>query len=98
MGPGKADLLEGIRDTGSIAQAASRMGMSYMRAWGLVRTMNGCFREPLVVAERGGNTRGGARLTQSGEQVLGLYREMERQALASTQPNWERLRRFLAAP
>ncbi len=29
LGPGKADLLEGIRETGSIAAAGRRMGMSY---------------------------------------------------------------------
>ena len=36
MGPGRADLLEGIAETGSIAEAAKRMGMSYKRAWSLV--------------------------------------------------------------
>ena len=36
LGPGKADLLEGIRDTGSISAAGRRMRMSYKRAWQLV--------------------------------------------------------------
>ena len=40
IGPGKADLLEGIRETGSIAAAGRRMGMSYKRAWTLVEGMN----------------------------------------------------------
>ncbi|MBL7309493.1 ModE family transcriptional regulator, partial [Escherichia coli] len=31
LGPGKAALLSGIRDTGSIAAAGRRMGMSYKR-------------------------------------------------------------------
>src|SRR5258706_6060554 len=53
LGPGKADLLEAIRGSGSIVAAASSLGMSYMRAWKLVRTMNGCFASPLVVATRG---------------------------------------------
>ena len=43
LGPGKADLMEGIRDTGSIAAAGRRMGMSYKQAWLLVETMNACF-------------------------------------------------------
>ncbi|WP_408870552.1 winged helix-turn-helix domain-containing protein, partial [Elioraea sp.] len=47
IGPGKADLLAGIAETGSIAAAARRMGMSYKRAWLLVETMNGCFRAPV---------------------------------------------------
>lgn len=32
FGPGKAALLESIRDTGSISAAARGMGMSYKRA------------------------------------------------------------------
>lgn len=43
FGPGKAELLEGIRETGSIAAAGRRMGMSYKRAWYLVEAMNGHF-------------------------------------------------------
>src|SRR5262245_48258262 len=50
LGPGKADLMEGIRDTGSIAAAARRMGMSYKQAWFLVETMNACFPPPLGAA------------------------------------------------
>jgi len=52
LGPGKVDLLALIGETGSIREAAERMGMSYMRAWTLIKTMNACFREPLVVASR----------------------------------------------
>ena len=54
IGPGKADLLEGIRDTGSIAAAGRRLGMSYKRAWLLVETMNRCFSRPMVEALKGG--------------------------------------------
>jgi len=32
MGPGKADLLRAIAETGSISASAKRMGMSYRRA------------------------------------------------------------------
>jgi molybdate transport system regulatory protein len=77
IGPGKADLLEGIRETGSIAAAGRRMGMSYKRAWYLVETMNGCFRMPVVAAAKGGQGGGGARLTPFGEKVLAAYRRMQ---------------------
>jgi len=33
IGPGKAKLLESIRDTGSISAAVRDMGMSYKRTW-----------------------------------------------------------------
>ena len=54
LGPGKADLLELIRDTGSIAAAGRAMSMSYKRAWSLVEEMNHAFRAPLVDSSRGG--------------------------------------------
>jgi molybdate transport system regulatory protein len=76
IGPGKADLLDLIRDTGSIAAAGRAMGMSYKRAWLLVTTMNDCFKTPLVVASRGGSERGGASLTVAGEAVLAAYRRL----------------------
>lgn len=77
LGPGKADLLEGIRTTGSIAAAGRAMGMSYKRAWSLVEEMNAAFREPLVASVRGGAKGGGARLTGAGEAVLDHYRRLE---------------------
>ena len=41
IGPGKADLLEAIRDTGSISAAGRKLGMSYRRAWLLVDDAHG---------------------------------------------------------
>jgi molybdate transport system regulatory protein len=81
LGPGKADLLEAIIDTGSISAAARRMGMSYRRAWLLVDTMNRCFEKPLVTAATGGSGGGRAQVTALGETVLKRYRGMERKAL-----------------
>ncbi len=77
LGPGKADLLEGIRDTGSIAAAGRRMDMSYKRAWGLVEVLNAMFGAPLVLSARGGSDGGGASLTPAGARVLALYRAIE---------------------
>ena len=77
IGPGKADLLELIRDTGSISAAGRAMGMSYKRAWMLVETMNAAFREPVVDSTRGGTGGGGARLTGTGAAVLAHFRAIE---------------------
>lgn len=80
IGPGKADVLQGIAETGSIAEAGRRLGMSYQRAWSLVRAMNQDFVAPLVAAQRGGSAGGGASLTETGQQVLRAYRAVERDA------------------
>jgi len=92
MGPGKADILEGIKETGSIAAAGRRMGMSYKRAWLLVETMNRCFRTPLVETSRGGRTRGGATLTPAGELVLACYRRMESRTQRAIEKDMAKLR------
>jgi molybdate transport system regulatory protein len=76
LGPGKADLLERIRETGSISAAGRRMRMSYKRAWQLVDELNGLFDMPLVTASTGGSGGGGAALTRRGEDVLARYRRM----------------------
>ncbi|WP_442772090.1 winged helix-turn-helix domain-containing protein [Paenirhodobacter enshiensis] len=76
FGPGKADLLEAIRDTGSISAAGRSMGMSYKRAWSLVEEMNAAFAEPLVASARGGAHGGGAQLSQAGEEGGSPYRTL----------------------
>lgn len=77
LGPGKADLLDLIAQHGSIAAAGREMKMSYKRAWMLVEEMNSAFRNPLVDRTRGGSHGGGARLTDTGVEVLELYRKIE---------------------
>jgi molybdate transport system regulatory protein len=83
IGPGKADLLEAIRDSGSISSAGRALGMSYKRAWNLADTMNRCFKEPLIDTATGGGGGGGAMLTSFGEKVLQRYRAMERRTDAA---------------
>lgn len=80
MGPGKADLLAALAETGSISAAARQMGMSYKKAWYLIDTMNRCFREPVVQTVKGGRGHGGAKLTTMGQQVLDRYRAIESRA------------------
>lgn len=97
LGPGRADLLEAIGSTGSIRDAARSLGMSYMRAWELVRSLNEEFSKPLVAAARGGARHGGAALTAEGAAVLALYREMEAASLRATAAAARRLLRRLRA-
>lgn len=95
LGPGKAELLQLVQQTGSIREAAQRMEMSYMRAWTLIKTMNECFAGELVVASRGGKQGGGAELTDMGRELLLLYQKMERDSLQACQGSLKRLAQFL---
>jgi len=80
MGPGKAELVERIAETGSISAAARAMGMSYRRAWQLVEALNRDFREALVTTAIGGSRGGGARVTPYGRRLAAQFRAMESKA------------------
>lgn len=95
LGPGKMQLLALLVETESLNEAARRMKMSYMRAWMLVKTMERCFREPLVMAHRGGKSGGGMKVTETGRRVLALYQEMESAALKSVEDPWRQLQKLL---
>ena len=71
------------------------MGTSYRRAWLLAKTMNACFREPLIEATKGGLGGGGARVTAMGNEVLALYRAMEDHATTAVVADMEKLRRLM---
>ncbi len=98
VGLGKANLLQHIEETGSIAAASRQMGMSYKRAWYLLDTMNAYFREPLVTASKGGKSGGGARLTPTGRAVLDAYRHMETEAARVTAADLAALAALAAKP
>jgi len=98
MGPGKADLLQGIAETGSIAAAGRRMGMSYRRAWTLVEEMNATFSAPLVDAAKGGTGGGGAALTALGTRMLAAYRRLATAAGKAGARDVATMRRALAKP
>jgi len=95
LGPGKAELLQSILETGSLNESARRLDMSYMRAWKLVQTMNKCFREPVAVSERGGKSGGGMKLTDTGRRVLELYQQIESSAVKASGTSWRDLQKLL---
>lgn len=94
IGPGRADLLDYIAETGSIAEAAKRMAMSYKRAWNLVQALNEGAGQALVETSRGGPGQG-ALLTKLGAEVLAGYRSMEAATQAAIAKDVALLRRRL---
>ena len=95
FGPGKAEVLESLIETGSLNRTASAMGMSYVKALDLVHTMNAHFAEPLVVLSRGGSHGGGTQVTEVGKRVLAEYLAMCEVSEAAAQPGWKKLRKLL---
>ena len=90
MGPGKADLLDAIRDHGSISAAGRALGMSYRRTWLLVDAMNRCWTERLVDTVPGGGQARGATVTRTGEAILSAYRAMQAAADDAASPTMTR--------
>ena len=84
LGRGRIELLELIRQYGSITEAAKSLGMSYRHAWELVDSMTRQSRTPLVETATGGKGGGGARVTDAGEQAIAYFRKLD-----------ERFRKFL---
>ena len=81
LGPGKVSLLEAVAEHGSITAAAKSLGMSYRRGWLLLDELNRALQSPATRTLHGGARGGGARLTPTGEAVVGLYRHAEKKAL-----------------
>jgi molybdate transport system regulatory protein len=80
IGPGKIELLEQIREHGSISAAGRAMDMSYKRAWDLVDEINRICGRAAVEPQAGGKNGGGAMLTQFGATLVARYRKIERDA------------------
>jgi molybdate transport system regulatory protein len=96
IGPGKIRLLELIGAHGSISTAGRVMAMSYRRAWQLVESLNAAFERPLVTAQRGGASGGGALLTDFGREVIDCYRAIEAEAAEAVSPHLRMLANALA--
>jgi len=77
LGRGGADILEAIKNEGSISNAAEKVGMSYRYVWNYLARMNKALGEPIVETFKGGKSGGGARLTRLGETLLKEYKRVE---------------------
>jgi molybdate transport system regulatory protein len=97
MGPGKAELVARIAETGSISAAARAMGMSYRRAWQLVEALNAAYKEPVVITAIGGSRGGGARVTAFGRRLTARFHAMEDKASAAIAGDLRRFTNLLRA-
>ena len=95
MGPGKAELIERIAESGSISAAARTMGMSYRRAWQLVEALNKDYRERVVTTAAGGARGGGARVTPFGARLVAEFRAMEEKASDAIASDLKRFARYI---
>jgi molybdate transport system regulatory protein len=78
FGKGPNELLKLVDATRSLRQAAARMGMSYSKAWKVIRAVEDRFGFPLLERTVGGRAGGGSKLTSRAEELLSRYDELEK--------------------
>lgn len=76
LGEGGARLLELIDETGSLSEAARRMGVSYTFAWNYIHRREKLLGVKLIESSRGGLHGGETVLTEEARLLLKLYREL----------------------
>ena len=74
LGRGRVELMQRIRETGSISKAAKAMKMSYKAAWDAIDAMNTAWQSPLVESGPAGS-----RLSEDAERLITAYQHAETQ-------------------
>jgi molybdate transport system regulatory protein len=86
LGKGRIELLERIKQTGSISGAAKGMKMSYRQAWQMVEEMNEFSKLPLVEKQLGGTI-----VTEAGERAIKAFHTLENKVNAFAVKEAEKL-------
>jgi molybdate transport system regulatory protein len=73
FGKGPYELLKGIREKGSLAEAAKDMKMSYNKAFNLIKDIEKKLGYELHTSKRGGSDGGGSKLTQEAVELMTKY-------------------------
>jgi molybdate transport system regulatory protein len=73
FGEGPYLLLQGIAKTGSLRRAAMEMGMSYRKAWGILKACEKKLGFTLIERKVGGSSGGYSKITPSGYELMKHY-------------------------
>lgn len=79
FGPGIAELLELIEQTGSLRSSCAKMQMAYSKAWKLLKDCEKALGISLLQRKVGGEEGGGSILTEEGKAILLKYRSAQKQ-------------------
>jgi molybdate transport system regulatory protein len=82
-------LLALVAETGSLAEAAEQMGLSYRRAWGKIKELERNLDLSLVESAVGGVGGGHTTITSEGRDLLRRFAEFQSQAEAAVRSAYE---------
>lgn len=77
FGKGPLELLTGVRDKGSLSEAARSMNMSYNKAYNLIKSIEDKLEYKLIVSTPGGLKGGGSELTVEAEELISIYQDFQ---------------------
>ena len=78
FGDGPYELLRRVEKEMSLHQAANQMGMSYSKAWGLIRTMEKRLGFVLLERKAGGRCGGGSQVTPMAKDLMKNYARFQK--------------------
>ena len=78
FGEGPYRLLRNVERTGSLSKAAAEMGMSYSKAWRLMRNLEERLNFPLLERRVGGASGGGSSITPKARNLLQRYEKFHK--------------------
>ena len=78
FGPGTVTLLRQIQRLGAVREASEKTGISYSKAWSMIRTAEAESGLELVSRQPGGKFGGTATVTESGLELIRKYEELEK--------------------
>jgi molybdate transport system regulatory protein len=79
FGDGPNEILKGVEKTGSLHQVAEQMGMSYSKAWKLIRNIEQKLGFPLLDRRVGGQSGGGSQITPQAKELMLCYARFRRE-------------------
>jgi molybdate transport system regulatory protein len=97
MGPGVLRLLQRVAEHESINGAARQMRLSYVKALNLLNRLEADLGQPILIRKRGGNERGGSRLTPFGQRYVIEYKRLEERVRTHAEKEFRIFRDRVAA-
>ncbi|NKQ41482.1 MAG: LysR family transcriptional regulator [Sulfurovum sp.] len=79
FGKGKTEILELIRDHGSISKASKMLGMNYKKAWTHIKILQKNLDDALVVSQKGAGENSGTTLTPDADYYIKRYRQLQQE-------------------
>lgn len=91
FGPGVAELMEYVEETGSLSEGCKKMGMAYSKGWKIIKRAEEDLGFTLMEGVRGGSHGGATVLTEEGKDFLVRYRKFEAEILNTAKEKFDEI-------